>query len=116
MALHAHVAQRRAGKGTRQAPSGAVKLARGKYLIAFAMSCCSCTDVDTPEPGQYDSPASRAAGTSRSHPRCREYRRNGRPRMADHGWAMTRAKKGDREQLPDEEVALTARLHRLGER
>src|ERR1700720_1606280 len=40
----------------------------GKYLIAFAMSCCSCTDVDTPEPGQYDSPASRAAGTSRSHP------------------------------------------------
>src|SRR4051794_29352199 len=43
------------------------------YLIAFAMSYCSSADVDTPEPGQYDSAAPRAAGTSRSHPRCREH-------------------------------------------
>ena len=36
---------------------------------------------------------------------------HGRPRMGNDA-----REKGDREQLPDEEVALTARLHRLGER
>jgi len=80
------------------------------------MSYRSCTDVDTPEPGQYDSPASRGGGNvaiaSQMSRVSKEWpTTHGRPRMGNDARGT-----GDREQLPAEQAALTARLHRLGER